>query len=86
MLNHGIPHDELSWNDAGNGGGSWTIHVHTELLGSVQVNIPVKNKNGRAYGGPASIAGYATNIAEDDPTSIDQCAAPIRYRISWRRC
>lgn len=44
MLNRGIPHDELTWNDAGNGGGSWTIHVNTELFGSVQVDIPAKTK------------------------------------------
>ncbi len=44
MLNRGIPHDELTWNDAGNGGGSWTIYIDTELFGSVRVDIPAKTR------------------------------------------
>lgn len=43
MRNRGIPHDELQWNDASNGGGSWTIHTNTELFGSVQVDIPARS-------------------------------------------
>lgn len=44
MLNRGIQHDELTWNDAGNNRGSWAIHVNTELFGSVQVDVPAKMK------------------------------------------
>ncbi|MFK8111251.1 MAG: hypothetical protein AB8B91_03585 [Rubripirellula sp.] len=42
MRNRGIPHDAPVWNDAGNGGGSWTIHTNTELFGSVRVDVPAK--------------------------------------------
>ncbi len=46
MRNRGIPHEQLQWHDNGNGTGSWEIHVHCDLLGSVKVDIPSRDSDG----------------------------------------